>query len=102
MIPASSGRPGPGESSTASGRRSIAWASSPAEGGRRINIADLQEPPEAAEPQEEPRAETAETAEPQAEAPAAPAEDPAQAAPPAEEEPAIEHEIVPEVEAERV
>lgn len=50
------------------------------EGGRRINIADLQEPP----------------------APAAPAEDPAQAAPPAEEEPpevveeepAAEHEAV--------
>jgi len=77
-----------------------AEATEDAEGGRRINIADLQEPPEAAEPQEEPRAETAETAEPQAEAPAAPAEDPAQAAPPAEEEPAIEHEIVPEVEAE--
>src|SRR6188472_1149239 len=36
-----------------------------AEGGRRINIADLQEPPQ----------------------PAAPAEDPAQAATPAEEEP---------------
>jgi hypothetical protein len=49
------------------------------EGGRRINIADLQEPPQ----------------------PGAPAEDPAQAAPPAEEalevvveEPAIEHEAV--------
>jgi hypothetical protein len=49
------------------------------EGGRRINIADLQEPP----------------------APAAPAEDAAQAAPPAEEpvpeaveEPAMEHEVV--------
>src|SRR5690242_17672264 len=54
-----------------------------AEGGRRINIADLQEPP----------------------APAAPAEDPAQASPPAEEqlpelveeEPAMEHEAVAEV-----
>jgi hypothetical protein len=52
------------------------------EGGRRINIADLQEPP----------------------APAAPAEDPIQAAPPAEEEapkaveepPAAEHEAVSE------
>ncbi len=44
-------------------------------GGRRINIADLQEPPPAD----------------------APAEDAAQAAPPAEEEPpALEHEIVPE------
>lgn len=41
------------------------------ESGRRIDIADLQEPPP----------------EPEAEAPAAPAEDPAQAAPPAEEEP---------------
>jgi len=52
------------------------------EGGRRINIADLQEPPQ----------------------PAAPAEDPVQAAPPAEEEPlevveetpAAEHEAVVE------
>jgi hypothetical protein len=52
------------------------------EGGRRINIADLQEPPQ----------------------PAAPAEDPVQAAPPAEEEPlevldeeqAMEHEAVVE------
>ncbi|HVD41460.1 MAG TPA: hypothetical protein VNC16_10730 [Solirubrobacterales bacterium] len=51
-------------------------------GGRRINIADLQEAPPA-------------------DAPAAPAEDAAQAAPPAEEEPpALEHEIVPEAEAE--
>ena len=66
------------------------------EGGRRINIADLQEPP-APKPQEEPRIEAIE---PQADAaPLAPAEDPAQAAPPAEEEPAIEHEIVPEAEA---
>lgn len=39
------------------------------EGGRRINIADLQEAP-------------------------TPAEDPAQAAPPAEEQPAMEHELV--------
>lgn len=53
------------------------------EGGRRINIADLQEPP----------------------APAAPAEDPVQAAPPAEEEPpeaveepaAAEHELIVEI-----
>ena len=52
------------------------------EGGRRINIADLQEPPQ----------------------PAAPAEDPAQAEPPAEEEPlevveepAMEHEAVAEI-----
>jgi hypothetical protein len=51
-------------------------------GGRRINIADLQEAPPA-------------------DAPAAPAEDAAQAAPPAEEEPpALEHEIVAEPEAE--
>jgi hypothetical protein len=49
-------------------------------GGRRINIADLQEPPEAAGP---------------APAPLAPAEDEAQAAPPAEEEqPAAEHDAV--------
>jgi hypothetical protein len=48
-------------------------------GGRRINIADLQEPPEAAA----------------AEAPPLPAEDPAQAAPPAEEEsPAAEHDAI--------
>jgi hypothetical protein len=70
-------------------------------GGRRINIADLQEPPQPSAPQEEPRVEATETVEPQAEAaPIAPAEDPAQAAPPAEEEPPpIEHEIVPEPEA---
>src|SRR3954451_17556444 len=49
-------------------------------GGRRINIADLQEAPPA-------------------DAPIAPAEDAAQAAPPAEEEsPAMEHEIVAEPE----
>jgi len=72
------------------------------EGGRRINIADLQEPPPEPRPQEEPRIEATEAVEPpQAEAaPIAPAEDPAQAAPPAEEEPpAIEHEIVPGAEA---
>lgn len=50
-------------------------------GGRRINIADLQEPPEAAP----------------AEAPPVPAEDPVQAAAPAEEEsPAAEHEAIVE------
>jgi CapZ-interacting protein len=50
-------------------------------GGRRINIADLQEAPPA-------------------DAPVAPAEDAAQAAPPAEEEPpALEHEVVAEPEA---
>ena len=65
--------------------------------GRRINIADLQEPPEPNDPQEEPRIEAAETVEPPADAaPIAPAEDPAQVAPPSEEPPAIEHEIVPE------
>jgi hypothetical protein len=48
-------------------------------GGRRINIADLQEPPEAAP----------------AEAPPVPAEDPVQAAAPAEEEsPVAEHEAI--------
>ena len=51
-----------------------------ASGGRRINIADLQEPPEAEAP---------------ADAPLAPAEDEAQAAPPAEEEqPAAEHDAI--------
>jgi hypothetical protein len=50
-------------------------------GGRRINIADLQEPP------------------PADGAPVAPAEDAAQAAPPAEEEPpALEHELVADLE----
>ena len=48
-------------------------------GGRRINIADLQEPPEAAAPDE----------------PLAPAEDEAQASTPAEEEqPAAEHDAI--------
>jgi hypothetical protein len=67
------------------------------EGGRRINVADLQEPPppEPVEQREEPQVESA--AEPEADAaPVAPAEDPAQAAPPAEEAPAMEHEIVSE------
>jgi hypothetical protein len=67
-------------------------AAEPAEegGGRRINIADLQEPPEP-RPQEEPRVETTDDVEPQAEADAvlAPAEDPAQAALPADEEPPV-------------
>jgi hypothetical protein len=72
-------------------------AAEPAE-GRRINIADLQEPPPPEQPQEQPRVEATEAVEPEADAaPVAPAEDPAQAAPPAEEEPvATEHEIVPE------
>lgn len=76
-----------------------AEAGETAEGGRRINVADLQEPPPAA-PREEPQIEAKEEIEPpQAEAPVAPAEDPAQAAPPAEEElPAMEHEVVPEEE----
>jgi hypothetical protein len=55
--------------------------------GRRINIADLQEPPpERAEERKEPRVESVEVVEPEAEAtPLAPAEDAAQAAPPAED-----------------
>jgi hypothetical protein len=58
------------------------------EGRRRINIADLQEPPAPA--QEEPKVEAVESVEPEAEAPAPPAEDAAQAAPPAEETLAVE------------
>jgi hypothetical protein len=75
-------------------------------GGRRINIADLQEPPppERAGEREEPRVEATDAIEPEAEAaPLAPAEDAGQAAPPAEEdlpvveEPsAREHEVVVE------
>jgi len=74
-------------------------------GGRRINIADLQEPPppERAEEREEPRVEATDAIAPEADAPLAPAEDAAQAAPPAEEElplldepSATEHEIVVE------
>jgi hypothetical protein len=74
-------------------------------GGRRINIADLQEPPppERDANREEPRVEATGVIEPQADAPLAPAEDLAQAAPPAEEdlpvgdEPqAMEHEVVVE------
>jgi hypothetical protein len=70
------------------------------EGGRRINVTDLQEPPPPTDSQEVPQVEAEEEIEPpQAEAPIAPAEDPAQAAPPAEEEPpAMEHEVVPEEE----
>jgi hypothetical protein len=52
------------------------------EGRRRINVADLQEPPPA---QEDPKVEAVEAVEPEADAPAPPAEDAAQAAPPAEE-----------------
>jgi hypothetical protein len=83
----------------------VAEAAEPGEsaGGRRINIADLQEPPppERAEEREEPSVEATDAIEPEADAPLAPAEDTAQAAPPAEEElplvdeqPAMEHEIV--------
>jgi hypothetical protein len=76
-----------------------------ASGGRRINIADLQEPPppEKGEVREEPQVEATPAIEPEADAPLAPAEDVAQATPPAEEDlpvadeqPAIEHEIVAE------
>lgn len=67
--------------------------SAPEEGGRRINIADLQEAPA---PAGEPKDEAAEAIEPPTaeSATPAPAEDPAQAAPPAEEQPALEHELV--------
>jgi hypothetical protein len=76
--------------------------------GRRINIADLQEPPppERAEEREEPRVEETAAIEPEADAPLAPTEDVAQATPPAEELPvvdeqvAMEHEIVAEPAAE--
>jgi hypothetical protein len=70
-------------------------------GGRRINIADLQEPPEPKAPEQDAAPEVEVQAAEPAEAPVAdaeplaPAEDTAQAAPPAEEEPpATEHEIV--------
>ena len=73
-------------------------------GGRRINVADLQEPPppERAEEREEPRVKATDAIEPEAEAtPLAPAEDAAQAGSPAEEDlpaaeesPAMEHEVV--------
>jgi hypothetical protein len=77
-----------------------AGAEAAEESGRRINIADLQEaPPEPAESKEEPRIEVTESVEPQADAaPLAPAEDPAQAAPPVEEgHAAIDAEAVPDV-----
>jgi len=69
----------------------------PDEGGRRINIADLQEPPAPA--QEEPQVEVAETIEPEADAPPVPAEDAAQAAPPAEEPLAAEEPAADERQA---
>jgi hypothetical protein len=74
-------------------------------GGRRINIADLQEPPppERAEEREEPQVEATAAIEPEVDAPLAPAEDAGQAAPPSEEpppvadeQPAMEHEIIAE------
>src|SRR4051812_23833431 len=75
-------------------------------GGRRINIADLQEPPppERAAEREEPQGEATAAIEPEGDAaPLAPAEDSAPAAPPAEEElpveeepSAMEHEVVVE------
>ena len=64
-------------------------------GGRRINVADLQEPPpqEPSEGPAEPRVESATAIEPEAGAPPpAPAEDTAQAAQPAEEPPVAEAE----------
>jgi hypothetical protein len=76
-----------------------------ASGGRRINVADLQEPPppERVDEREEPRVEETTAIEPEAGAPLAPAEDTAQGAPPAEEDlpvadeqSAIEHKIVAE------
>jgi hypothetical protein len=76
-----------------------------ASGGRRINIADLQEPPppERAEEREEPQVEATSVIEPEADAPPTPAEDAAQAAPPAEEalpvaeeQTAMEHEVIAE------
>jgi hypothetical protein len=78
-------------------------------GGRRINIADLQEPPppERTGEREAPRVEETSAIEPEANTPLAPAEDVAQAAPPAEEDlpiaaeqTAIEHEVVAEPVAE--
>ncbi len=66
------------------------------EGGRRINIADLQEPPAPAG--EEPKVEATET-EPESDAPPVPAEDTAQAAPPAEEPLAAEEPAADERQA---
>lgn len=70
------------------------------EGRRRINIADLQEPPppDRTEQREEPQVEAVPAAGPEADTPSlAPAEDPAQAGPPAEEPPlAAEEAAAPE------
>ncbi len=71
-------------------------AEAAADGGRRINVADLQEPPPA---QEGPKVEAVETVEPEADAPAPPAEDAAQAAPPAEESLAVEEPAADERQA---
>jgi hypothetical protein len=75
-------------------------------GGRRINIADLQEPPPPEEPEEREEPQVEATAAIESDAGAAqlaPAEDAGQVAPPAEEEPpeeveqpAMEHEVVTE------
>lgn len=67
------------------------------EQGRRINIADLQEPPAPA--QEEPKVEAVDVVEPEADSPAPPAEDAAQAAPPAEEPLAAEEPAAEERQA---
>jgi hypothetical protein len=66
------------------------------EGRRRINVADLQEPPPA---RAEPKVEAVETVEPEADAPVPPAEDAAQAAPPAEETLAVEEPAADERQA---
>jgi hypothetical protein len=63
------------------------------EEGRRINVADLQEPPPAPE---EPKIEAVEAVEPEAEPPAPPAEDAVQIAPPVEEPSATEEPAVDE------
>lgn len=90
------GRPGEGDSLAEAPTEFMTTpeaAESSEEGRRRINIADLQEPPAPPPLQEEPQVEVKEAIEPpEAEAPVAPAEDPAQAAPPAEEELLAEEE----------
>jgi hypothetical protein len=70
-------------------------------GRRRINVADLQEPPPPGTAErEEPQVEPAAAIEPEAEAASiAPAEDPAQAAPPAEEPPVAEEDDAAERQA---
>jgi hypothetical protein len=74
------GRPGEPDPAAEAPTEFMATPEAEESGGRRINIADLQEAPPA-------------------DAPIAPAEDAAQAAPPAEEEPpALEHDVVAEQE----